>query len=290
MPDIKKSYGIICIKKTDLLRILLIRKPVTYHFCKFVTNKYDPKNDEHLIKLFNNMTYHEKMDILSMRFEYMWYRIYHSNPELLMATDATHYNFSHYIKSKEKFQRNFCMDGGRRLRALIANTTNADHLWEIPKGRKNTNESPLEASMREFYEETGIKQTKYKLLLNIKPYIETYSDFGVIYQNIYYFAEAIQDFVPQLRFTDTGITAEVSAIQWCSMNDIRNLVTSKETARRLIKTFEKIISKYKHSLSISVKHILNQTYKYVYEKSSTETSRKPISDDCPKSKDAARST
>lgn len=263
MPDIKKSYGIICINRTDKtkpLKILLIRKPVTYHFCKFITGKYDQKNDEHIIKLFNNMTYHEKMDILSMRFEYMWYRIYHSNPELLMATDTTHYNFGHYIKSKEKFQRTFCMDGGKRLRSLLANTKNADPLWEIPKGRKNPNENDLEAAIREFYEETGIKPSRYKLLLQIQPYIETYVDFGVIYQNIYYFAEITQDFEPQLRFTDTGITSEVSAIQWCGMNDIRNLVTAKETASRLIKTFEKIISKYRNIKSFSVKHLLQKTY------------------------------
>lgn len=260
MPDIKKSYGIACIDRNGVTKILLIRKPVTYHFCKFVTGKYNRDNNAHLIKLFNNMTYHEKMDILSMRFEYMWYRIYHNNPEPLMLTDTPQENFNHYLKSKDRFMRTFCADKGKRLRMLIANTTNADPLWEIPKGRKFGTETNLEAAIREFAEETGVKQNKYRLLLNIKPYVETYIDFGVIYQNVYYFAETLYHFEPQLRFTDSNITSEVSAIQWCSMTDIRNLVTAKETARRLIKTFEKILSKYKRSKSISVKQLINYNY------------------------------
>ena len=73
LPKCKTSYGIICYNKG---RILLVKKPVTYHFCEFMVGHYQTCDTQHLKFLFSNMTYHEKRAILDMNFDYLWRYVY----------------------------------------------------------------------------------------------------------------------------------------------------------------------------------------------------------------------
>jgi 8-oxo-dGTP pyrophosphatase MutT (NUDIX family) len=246
MSRIKRAYGIICcrINKERGFETILIKKTITYHFFEFVSGNYRKHDDMHLQKLFNNMTFYEKMDILSMKFNFMWYRIYHSLPDPKTSSRLS----TNYTRQKSKFETTFINDGGIRLRRLISNTTNAETLWEIPKGRRKEHmkEGELAAAIREFSEETGVSDQKYQILTRLPPYIETYSDFGVTYQNIYYYAEAIGDWVPDIRFNDTTQTSEVAGIGWCNSYDIKNLKLDNTTHHRLIKMFALINKKYKN--------------------------------------------
>ena len=202
MFKIKKSYGIICCRKHPLkgIQIVLVKKPVTYHFCEFISGRYRKNDEAHLKKLFNNMTFHEKMDILSLKFNLMWYRVYKTNPDQVFMPNVNNYLPRQYMRKKTKFEASFLHDGGIRLKRLMANTTNAETLWEIPKGRRQeqVSEEYINAAIREFTEETDINAKQYQLLLRIPPYIETYSDFGTTYQNIYYFAYAIYVWEPSI--------------------------------------------------------------------------------------------
>ena len=248
MVNIKKSYGIVCCRKHHIhgVQLILVKKPYTYHFCEFLAGKYRKNDDFKLIKLFNNMTYYEKMDILSLRFEYMWYRVFRTNPEQTYKRDDN--TFKNYLKKKTKFEICFLYDGGHRLKRLMSATDNAETLWEIPKGRKNDteNEDYVNTAIREFTEETTIEPDKYTLLLHINPYIDTYSDFGVTYQNIYYFAVATGEWEPQIKFSNRQQISEIAAIRWCSMIDINLMKLDPMTHKRLIKLFKKISTKYKN--------------------------------------------
>lgn len=248
MAKIKRSYGIICCRKVPNkgLQIVLIKKPNTYHFNEFICGHYRKSDISHLKKLFNNMTYHEKIDILSMKFQLMWYRIYKTTPDQMYNNQ---YQTKNYLKKKSKFETSFLQDGGVRLKKIIADTTNAETVWEIPKGRKQTfDEKDLNTAIREFGEETKIDEKKYKILFHIKPYIETYSDFGTTYQNIYYYADAVGEWEPSIKFSDGVQISETSAISWCTLSDIKNLKLDKSTHTRLTNMFVKISKKYKNNL------------------------------------------
>lgn len=249
MAKIKRSYGIICCKKHEKygLQLVLVKKPTTYHFCEFISGHYRKNDDTHLKKLFNNMTYHEKMDILSLKFNIMWYRIYKTTIDQVFMHGTNNFHYKQYTRKKTKFDTSFLHDGGARLRRLMADTVNAETLWEVPKGRRQeqSSEENISAAMREFTEETLITDDKYVILWHIKPYIETYSDFGVTYQNIYYYADAIGEWTPMMKFSDGQQISEVSAIRWCSLLDVQNMKLEKNTHRRLVKMFEKMFKKYK---------------------------------------------
>lgn len=252
MTKIKKSYGIICCRKhvDKGLQIILVKKPVTYHYCEFIAGHYRKTDDAFLLKLFNNMTYGEKMDIINMKFAVMWYRVYKNNPEqsFIPGSNINAFQFKRYAKMKAQFEDTFMPDGGVRLRKLINDTCNAETLWEIPKGRKVEHifEESLNAAIREFEEETLITEDKYKILFCIKPYIETYTDFGTTYQNTYYYADAIDIWEPKIKFANKQLVSEVQDIKWCTLTNVLNMQLDVHTHKRIIKLFKIIGKKYKN--------------------------------------------
>ena len=57
----------------------------------------------------------------------------------------------------------------------------------ISKGRRNLKESDYDCAIREFQEETGIKEGEYYILKNIKPVEEIfYGSNNIRYKHIYY--------------------------------------------------------------------------------------------------------
>lgn len=250
---VRKSFGIICFRKREQIEVLLIKKPVTYHFCEFVSGHYYKNDDKHLIKLFNNMTYYEKMDILTLKFHIMWFRIHRNNPETHMF-QGNYSSCKQYIQKKNKFETTFLQDGGSKLKKLIGISSNIDTLWEAPKGKRSSGEQEIDTAIREFYEETLVDKTKYKILLHIKPYVETYSDFNITYQSILYFAEAIGDWEPSINYNNNLQIREVAAIKWCSSENIKYLGIEKTALTRILKMFKKIKEKYKNSKNINLQN------------------------------------
>lgn len=179
--DEKRSYGIICCTYIDgLLHILLIKRANSYHFCSFVMGKYH--NDKDLVSLFNNMTGHEKITIMSLRFSSIWYSMHLEDPETVNSRRSRC-----YLDCKSKFEKYFLTNRNKLIR-LISNTTTKDTIWEIPKGRRKNNEQNITTAMREFEEETKIPSDKYEVLLHVDPVQETFVDYGTTYVCTYYFA------------------------------------------------------------------------------------------------------
>ena len=204
----KRSYGIICCRKhnTEGTQILMVKKSVTYHFCEFVVGKYNIKNKAHLMRLFNNMTYYEKMDILSMDFKTMWYRVYREHYEDVVFNKHSNIYALHYFNKKSIFEKTFLIDNGELLRKLISNSVNVETQWEFPKGRKNNfRENDIMTAIREFKEETNVLDSQYTIQWNIKPYTESYIDFGVKYINKYYFAYTDDIWEPVYNFCNHHI-------------------------------------------------------------------------------------
>ena len=212
----KTSYGIaLCrynLQNNNSIEILLIKKRYSYQFFSFVMGHYRKNDTEYIKHLFDNMSYSEKIDIISMEYSKMWYRIWLNDPEkcynIMDVYNETNFNrhpinrkFSdktnhqNYCEKKRKFEKTFLQkDRGETLRNLIKNSSDSEILWEMPKGGKNTQtyENNLECAMREFYEETSINCDKYKILHNIDPLIDSYDDNHTTYRTVYYLAKLDQ--------------------------------------------------------------------------------------------------
>ena len=254
MSLIKHSYGVICYKRSQnmMLSMLMIKKSTTYCFNEFVLARYDKHNDIHLIKLFDVMTYYEKMDILNMKFSNLWYRMYKENFDSSPASVG----YNSYLKKKSKFESSFLQDGGKYLRNLLSRSTNnTDTPWEFPRGRRLCNEQEIDIATREFHEETGIDSSYYRIKYHINPFVITYKDYGVIYKATYYFAELIKDYKPIYSFDAFTQMSEISAVKWISMLDLIALDIDKITKSRLIKQFNIVKKIIKNHTKLTIKEL-----------------------------------
>jgi ADP-ribose pyrophosphatase YjhB (NUDIX family) len=230
----KKSYGIACCRFTEKApELLLVRKRYTYAFSAFVMGIYRPSDNMRLMYLFNGMTLDEKIDVLSMNFAQLWYRVWlHSK------------SMKDFLTAKNKFEMTFAVDAGRRLKSLISRSTNGSRLWEIPKGRLSaTDRGPLQCAVREFAEETGMAKEDYKLI-PFCDYTYSYVDEGMKYINTYFVAiSRTKSKMNIANIYDTNQVTEIIDAKWMSLNKIRNT----EGAERLTKLATSIMKKCKRS-------------------------------------------
>jgi predicted NUDIX family NTP pyrophosphohydrolase len=221
---IKESVGIACcrirkkkvnsqmVQYENIPEILLIQKRYTYAYSDFTHGIYNVTTSgalEELKKLLQKTTMEEKLDILSLDFNKIWYRVWLDAPKT-----------QNYFTAKSKFESTFLIDNGIRLKKLIAESNSVDLIWEIPKGRKRKNESDINAAVREFEEETGLKKSTYCIfpLANIK---YNFTDANTTYHIKYHIAELLDDVTIGIDFSQKEQIKEISKIRWMSIEEIR---------------------------------------------------------------------
>lgn len=208
------SLGVACCRYNgNRPEILLVCKRYTYAFHIFGHGKYNSGSNSELITLFNGMTVEEKLDILSLNFTHIWYRLWLNSSQ----------RSANYFLAKNKFESTFVVDGGARLKKLIAKSSNAGKIWEIPKGRKKNKVEPdIHCAVREFYEETGIPKKNYKIF----PWatrVYSFVDAGVRYTNHYYLAFTKHNIEPKVDFGMQDQVDEISDIKWMNIDEIRHI-------------------------------------------------------------------
>lgn len=270
---VKRSAGIACCRynKTECrYEVLMVRKRYTYGFAAFVFGQYNKNDNNRLIALFDTMTNQEKLDIMSLKFDMMWWRIWLNFPGDSSLSSCTKMedwldiykrktmsNFIHtsppktkqelYIKKKAKFEAAFLQDNGRRLEFLIKRSKNsAELLWEIPKGRIGKCETKIDCATREFKEEAGIDISQYDIVFDVSPFVDSFTHMGVTYCNSYYIGLAVFDFEPTISFDVPTQLIEVDAVKWVGIDELRYLNQSVQTCIHLTKIFKIIKNRYKH--------------------------------------------
>lgn len=219
----KHSIGIACIQfKGNKPEILMVQKRYTYAYAEFIHGKYpqgdfrkNPQAKNEIMRLLNGMTVEEKLDICSLDFERMWFRIW--------LNCRTHTQSSLYYFSKNRFEQTFLTDGGRRLKKMIEKSKNGHCVWEIPKGRKKTRTEPeIVCAIREFAEETNVSLRAYRLIPGV---VNTYSfiDKDVKYVNTYYAAVTHHTIEPTISFNTQDQINEISDIRWMDIETIRTV-------------------------------------------------------------------
>ena len=97
--------------------------------------------------------------------------------------------------------------------------------WEIPKGRKNSNESNIMCAMREFKEETTLDRTSYNILKCIEPIHDVFSGTNnKMYKHIFYTALA-KDNSNTINISIHN-NNEIDEIKWCSCEEAIMLLRS----------------------------------------------------------------
>ena len=216
------SLGIICYHKlNDEYKFILVRRKDTLGYTDFIRGKY-VLNKESILNLINIMTIKEKEKILKYDLKKLW-------DELWTISKDEH--IDEFEKSKEKLdiirnngieEQNNGIEEQLKLVDIIklSNTKYLDPEWGFPKGKREKDENNLEASIREFEEETNLKKNQYKLL-NLKPVIENYiGSNNKKYRHIYYIAKLLPEVEITLSEDNIFQKTELSSIQLMSYEDV----------------------------------------------------------------------
>jgi len=245
------SYGMVCIKKeNNEFKFLMIQRPYTYEFKDFMHGSYDKNKfdftnldlvKETFKKIFNGMTHYEKILIKGGNFAHMWY---HVHKRYMPCTETPLSKTSiYYMNKKELFEKAYKCMSYKKFGELLSSSKNIDNTWTFPKGRKNKeSETELDASLREFTEETSIESKQISVLMNATPYIETFTSWGEVYKNIFYLADVYED-IPLNQFSNDH---EVDKIAWLSKRNIEGMIIEGKQKKTYIKLFDNLIRKYKN--------------------------------------------
>ena len=197
------SYGIVLFN--DYNEIIMIERKDSISYIEFLRGKYKIEDPEYIQLLFNRMSVFEKDVLLKKSFNNLWNNLWYSNVS----------SNKDYLRSLKKFKQ---IDINNYL-----NNSNINYLyneWEIPKGRRNLNETDLECAVREFKEETNISTNDYDLL-DIKPFEEEYTGSNnIIYKNVYYIGKIKNnDYNLKLNRNNENQISEIRTIKWLDKNE-----------------------------------------------------------------------
>jgi 8-oxo-dGTP pyrophosphatase MutT (NUDIX family) len=229
----KKSYGVACFKydyTKNKLEVLMIKKRTTFSFVDFVLGKYRSDDTDHILYLLNRMTCDEKLDLCSLDFGKIWYRIWLVDPDFGNLKNSKDKQ-EKYNTCKLHFHDNFLRDRGERLKNLINQSSNSETLWELPKGKMAyAQEKKLSCAIREFEEETKISNSQYYIIPD-EIYRTQHQSGRVRYVCEYYIAIINSDSKYnnpknlKVDYCDSQHIAEVTELQWMDINKIKSLNT-----------------------------------------------------------------
>jgi len=205
------SSGIALCKRGDdgIVRLLMINRRYTYPFYMFVCGHYNERNDDEIIALLDRMTVDEKVDILSLNFQQLWYRIW-------LGT----YQPNVYLAARNKYNERLVGDGGERIKSLVRRSRKyASRLWEIPKGRKkHANECEMDCAIREFYEETGIPRSAYHLTPGIFRLV--FAEDSAKYDITYFIAITARAVIQRINSAALEQVSEICDMRWVPASDM----------------------------------------------------------------------
>ncbi len=222
----KRSYGLIVFFEDGKeLKVLLYQQRDTYGYNSFLRGIWD--TDEQVINLLALTTEDERHRLLNNSFDSLWKDLWIDNKLNVYKDRYAIANFK-FDSIKDRLNKIFS-DNPVIIQQLY---------WGFPKGRLDDNETPKEAALREFYEETGIETDNDNIeIWNHGPYKEEWcGNDSRIYQTYYYIAFSKKQYTPKYLTQETGIrttyiSEESVDFKWFKIDDAYLLL---EPRRRIL--------------------------------------------------------
>jgi ADP-ribose pyrophosphatase YjhB (NUDIX family) len=236
------SYGIIVFKSSPQgIKYLMIRRKDSFGYIDFIRGKYSPYNIYQLQNIVNEMSIHEKEQILSQPFDKLW-------REMWGEGFASQYK-NEELSSSRKFDliRNGVIENDETItiKEIIASSATqwTETEWEFPKGRRNYKEKDIECAIREFEEETGILRSKFTIVENIMPFEEIFIGTNCkSYKHKYFIAHMNEDDDELTNYQKT----EVSKIEWKTYEECLECIRPYNLEKKnLITNINKVLQEYR---------------------------------------------
>jgi len=206
----------------QLVEYLLICRRDSLSFIEFVRGKYSITDRDYLHSLFEHMTQAEHAKLCSLTFEQLWTSVWGS------AADSHKIDF-------ENSHRKYKQLGDLPTLLSAHPTTWTEPEWGFPKGRRNSNETDLVGAIREFKEETSLKESQFQIIQNVEPLIESFKGSNhVNYCHKYYLALSNPATEVAMDPANPHMSREIGAIGWFSYNQALEKIRLRDKEKRSI--------------------------------------------------------
>ncbi len=220
------------IRAQDMIKYLMICRRHTIGYTEFIRGKYKEPKMQNIEHVFKQMTRKEIENINNNinNFDYLWNTYWNGQNN----EDKTHSR--EYAKAKEKYS---ILLNDKIIENCIKTITPIWQCpeWGFPKGRRNHDEHDITCAIREFEEETGLTSQDYKLLLDIKPFIEDFKGTdSKKYRHVYYVAFATSNKTPTLNTDNDTQSCEIGDIGYFTYKQSAGMIRPYQTERLSIMT------------------------------------------------------
>lgn len=168
----------------DNIQFLMVQRKHSLGYMEFMRGRYSIDNIDTLNHLIEQMSPNEIADIINKDFDYLWNTLW----DLNNIKNKNHHK--EYIQSKQKFYQ--IKLNNLNIFTEIKPLYNFNE-WGFPKGRRESYESDLVCAIREFEEETNLKEPNYTILEKCKSIRENLTGTNGIYYAHNYFLSIIND-------------------------------------------------------------------------------------------------
>jgi 8-oxo-dGTP pyrophosphatase MutT (NUDIX family) len=209
----------------ESIQFLLIQRKDSLAFVEFIRGKYNPYEDDYIVRLIKGMTHYEQNLILTKTFDELWNSVWGES-----STVKSHKN--DYETSQKKYETI-----SDKLIQLIKDNPSkwVEPEWGFPKGRRNPHETDLNCAIREFQEETNLSRQDFTIIQNTYPISETF--FGsnqVHYCHKYYIAVCNKAIEVKMDNENPHMSREIGNIQWCSLDEAISKIRPDNVEKREI--------------------------------------------------------
>lgn len=168
----------------DDIQFLMVQRKHSLGYMEFMRGRYTIEDINSIIYLIKQMTPNEIEDIINKDFDNLWNCLW----DLNNIKNKNHHK--EYIQSKQKFYQ-IKLNNPNIL--IDTKPLYGFNEWGFPKGRRESYESDLVCAIREFEEETNLKENNYTLLEKCKSIRENLTGTNGIYYAHNYFLSIIND-------------------------------------------------------------------------------------------------
>lgn len=254
------SYGVICFRVyKGHIEYLMIQRKDSLCYVEFVRGNYQIGNKNYILKMFDKMTQDEKKFLSVKSFDDIWRDLWSDNRKnnVLMKNTKTKYDMlvnGYNIIQKDNTTCRFSLS---HVMSLSKESLDEQE-WEFPKGRRKLGEKDVQCALREFSEESNIKQNDVILIDTSKHFEEVYLSMNRIrYRNMFFLGRYISNNIDISHFDkeNANQVKEVRDVRWLSYDNV---------CEKLSKRNKEKFEMFKIAHEAVKKHLTMNNEKYVH--------------------------
>jgi 8-oxo-dGTP pyrophosphatase MutT (NUDIX family) len=190
------------------IKFMLVNRRHSLNYIDFIRGKYDEKDDDYIMNMCSYMSKNEIELIKNNSFNDLWVNLWLKNAHKKKYNDEMNLSRTkfNYIKNNNLFTK------------ITSDFEQTE--WEVPKGRKNFNETNINCAIREFKEETSIIQSQYFILNCLDPIHDIFTGTdNKQYRHIFY-TSVINNDIDNIDYHSN----EINSVKWFNWSDLHNII------------------------------------------------------------------